>query len=150
MNTPVTVRQASVHDLPALVPLFDGYRRFYDRESDVAGAHAFLRDRFAHAESVVFLAFNGEEAVGFTQLYPSFSSASMARTFILNDLFVREDARRNGVAEALIQAAAAFARAVGAVRLTLSTAETNATAQAVYESLGWRRDVQFRVYHLAL
>lgn len=150
MNTTVTVRQATVQDLPTLALLFDGYRRFYERESDAAGAHAFLRDRFLHAESVIFLAFDGETPVGFTQLYPSFSSVSMARIFILNDLFVREHARRKGAAGALIEAAAAFAKTVGAVRLTLSTAETNVVAQALYESLGWRRDEQFRVYHLAL
>ncbi len=150
MNNIVTVRQASVHDLSALVPLFDGYRCFYGRESDVTAAQSFLRDRFSHAESVVFLAFNGQDPVGFTQLYPSFSSATMARIFILNDLYVREDARRSGAASALIGAAAEFAKAVGAVRLTLSTAATNTSAQAVYESLGWRRDEQFWVYNLML
>jgi GNAT superfamily N-acetyltransferase len=150
MNATVTVRQATVHDLAVLAPLFDGYRCFYERESDLAGAHAFLRDRFSNAESVIFLAFDGQEPVGFTQLYPSFSSASMARIFILNDLFIREDARRNGGAKALIRASAEFAKAVGAVRLTLSTAATNVSAQAVYESLGWRRDEQFRVYNLML
>lgn len=147
---PITVRQATVFDLQELVPLFDGYRQFYERPSDVSGAEAFLLERFRHAESVVFLAHAGSEPVGFTQLYPSFSSASMARIYILNDPFVREDARGQGVSRKLIAAAAEFARAVGAVRLTLSTAVTNTHAQAVYESLGWRRDAQFHVYHFAL
>src|SRR5262249_40869168 len=113
------VRQATIFDLPVLAPLFDGYRVFYERASDVAGPHAFLLDRFKHAESVIFLAQLGAEPVGFVQLYPSFSSASMARIFILNDLFVREDSRGNGVGKELIEAAADFARAAGAVRMTL-------------------------------
>lgn len=146
----LTARQATVSDLQELVPLFDGYRQFYERPSDVSGARAFLLERFRHAESVVFLAHLGSEPVGFTQLYPSFSSASMARIFILNDLFVREDARGKGVSRKLIGAATDFARAVGAARLVLSTAVTNTHAQAVYESLGWRRDEQFHVYNFAL
>lgn len=148
--TTVSVRQATILDLHELVPLFDGYRQFYKRPSDVAGAHAFLLDRFKHAESAIFLACEGSEPVGFTQLYPSFSSASMARIFILNDLFVREDARGKGVGRKLIGAAAEFAKAVGAVRLTLSTALTNTDARAVYESLGWQLDTQFCVYNFAL
>lgn len=146
----VTVRQASILDLPELVPLFDGYRRFYERASDVAGARAFLRERLDQAQSVIFLAHDGGEPIGFTQLYPSFSSASMARIFILNDLFVREDARGKGAARQLIGHAGDFARAAGAVRLTLSTALTNVRAQAVYESLGWQRDQSFCVYNFAL
>ncbi|AEG94343.1 GNAT family N-acetyltransferase [Ramlibacter tataouinensis] len=150
MANELAVRQATIHDVPALVPLFDGYRRFYKRPSDPAGAHAFLLERFQHAQSVIFLAFDNEQALGFTQLYPSFSSAAMARIYILNDLFVREESRGIGIGKALMQAAAEFARAAGAVRLTLSTAVTNTHAQGVYESLGWNRDQQFYVYNLAL
>ncbi len=146
----ITVRQATLFDLHELVPLFDSYRQFYERPSDMAGAHAFLLDRFKHAESTVFLAHEGVEPVGFTQLYPSFSSASMARIFILNDLFVREEARGKGVGGKLIGMAGEFAKAASAVRLTLSTALTNTRAQGVYESLGWRPDQQFRVYNFAL
>lgn len=150
MQDALTVRQATIHDLPVLVPLFDGYRRFYQRPSDPAGAHTFLLERFRHAQSVVFLAFKAEQALGFTQLYPSFSSAGMARTYILNDLFVQEDARGSGVGTALMRAAADFATATGALRLTLSTDIANTRAQGVYESFGWKRDQQFHVYHLML
>ena len=73
----------------------------------------------------------------------------MARIFILNDLFVREEARGKGAGRKLIGMAGEFAKAAGAVRLTLSTALTNTRAQAVYESLGWRPDQQFCVYHFA-
>ena len=145
----VAVRQAVFADLGALVPLFDAYRQFYGQAGDLAGAKAFLRDRFEHAQSVVFIAEEGGRAVGFTQLYPSFSSVSMARTFVLNDLFVAPDRRRQGIGEMLLQSAAEFARNVGAVRLTLSTAVANAAAQALYESAGWRRDEKFYVYNLA-
>ena len=146
----IDVRQATIVDLPDIVPLFDGYRQFYERPGDMAGAHAFLLERVRHAQSVVFLAREGGTPVGFTQLYPSFSSASMARIFVLNDLFVKDDVRGKGVGRSLLGAAAEFGKAAGAVRLTLSTALTNSRAQAVYESLGWQRDQQFCTYNLAL
>jgi len=146
----ITVRQAVLTDLEALVPLFDGYRQFYGRASDPDAARKFLMARFNHHESVLFIAHDGDTPVGFTQLYPSFSSVSLARVFILNDLYVHEHARRKGVASKLMGEAAEFARSLSTVRLSLSTATTNDTAQALYQALGWKRDEQFHVYHLAI
>ena len=149
MNT-LTVRQAVLADLEALAPLFDGYRQFYGQPSDISAAHAFLRARFEHGESFVFVALDGDTPVGFTQLYPSFSSVSLARIFVLNDLFVHECARRKGVASKLLSAATEFAQALGAVRVSLSTAISNKSAQALYQAAGWTRDEQFLVYHLPI
>lgn len=146
----LTVRQATLSDLEALVPLFDDYRQFYGRTSDVQAARGFLKARFNHGESTLFIAFEGNTPVGFSQLYPSFSSASLARTFVLNDLFVVEFARRKGVASKLMSAAVEFASVLGAVRISLSTATNNETAQALYQSAGWKRDEQFLVYHFAI
>jgi len=146
----ITVRQATLADLDALIPLFDGYRQFYGRPADSIAAREFICARFNHGESVLFIAHDDENPIGFSQLYPSFSSVSLARVFVLNDLFVHEKARRNGVGTKLIAAATDFAKTVGAIRLTLSTATTNAVAQSVYAAAGWKRDEQFRVYHLAL
>jgi len=147
----IQVRQASVTDLEALVPLFDGYRQFYGKPGDLPLARAFLLERFEHNQSVIFIATQPDgSAVGFTQLYPSFSSVSAARTFLLNDLFVAPAARRSGVGIKLLEAAAQFGRAVGAIRLSLSTATDNKSAQALYVSQGWVRDSQFDVYSLSL
>ncbi len=146
----ITIRQAVLPDLDLIVPLFDGYRQFYGRDSNPEGARNFLRERFNHGESIVFLAFEGEVPVGFTQLYPSFSSQLMARSYVLNDLFVAPQGRRKGVGTALLSAAVKYASNIGAVRVSLATAVTNATAQAVYEAAGWKRDEQFLVYHFAL
>ena len=149
MNT-LTVRQAVLADLEALAPLFDGYRQFYGQPSDISAAHAFLRARFEHGESFVFVALDGDTPVGFTLLYPSFSSVSLARIFVLNDLFVHECARRKGVASKLLSAATEFAQALGAVRVSLSTAVSNESAQAVYQAAGWTRDQQFLIYHFPI
>lgn len=148
----VNVRQATVDDLDLIVPLFDAYRQFYRQPSDAEGARRFLLKRFEHNQSVIFLALDDGDgdAIGFTQLYPSFSSASIARIFILNDLFVAPDARGRGVGSALLDAAAGYGRRVGAIRLALSTELSNTTAQAVYEKMGWQRDNVFCVYQLPL
>ncbi len=146
----ITVRQATIHDLDLIAPLFDGYRQFYGQPADIGAAQRFLRERFQHHESVVLLAVNETgEGAGFVQLYPLFSSVRAARTYLLNDLFVAPASRRRGVAAALMHEAVDYARAVGAVGMSLSTAHTNAAAQRLYESLGWKRDEQFRGYSLA-
>ncbi len=135
-----TIRRASAADLDALVPLFDAYRVFYAQPSDPVRARDFLEARFANGESVVLLAERGASAVGFTQLYPIFSSVRTARTWLLNDLFVADGARRGGVARALLDAAAAFARGQGAAGLALETTRDNAPARALYRAAGWHED----------
>ncbi|NRF71441.1 GNAT family N-acetyltransferase [Aquincola sp. S2] len=143
----VSVRQAVLSDLEDLVPLFDQYRRFQGQPSDPAAARAFLSERFDHGESVVFIAHDGTIPVGFAQLYPSFSSVSLSRVFVLNDLFVHESGRRKGVASRLLGAIEAYALAVGATRLSLNVARNNGSAQELYVSQGWKPDEQFYAYH---
>lgn len=77
-----------------IAPLFDAYRQFYGQTPDLEGARQFLFERLQGGESVIFAVMEGENALGFTQLYPSFSSVSMKPIWILNDLFVVEKARR--------------------------------------------------------
>lgn len=147
----VLVRPASVFDLDAIVPLFDAYRQFYGRVSDPPGARAFLLERFEHQQSLILLALSDRgDAIGFTQLYPSFSSTAMARIYVLNDLFVAPSARRRRVGSRLLEAAESHARAVGAVRLSLSTGIGNVDAQALYAASGWERDAQFLVFQKVL
>lgn len=146
----INVRQAVLSDIEALASLFDGYRQFYGCSSDLDAARTFLLARFNHGESVLFVAHEGSVLIGFAQLYPSFSSASLARTFVVNDIFVSKSARRKGVGTLLLAAVAEFAQSLGAVRLSLSTATTNETAQALYQATGWKRDEQFIVYHYVI
>ena len=146
----IVTRQATIFDIDLLVPLFDGYRRFYRQPSEPDRIRRFLLDRFEHSQSTIFVAIRNGTSIGFTQLYPSFSSAALARIYVLNDLFVDPAARRSGAGTALLEAAADFARRVGAVRLVLSTELTNTSAQGLYEKLGWGRNTEFCTYQLAL
>ena len=136
----VTVTHAQPSDLDALAVLFDAYRQFYGQPSDVAAAREWLRSRLRFGESKVLLARRDGEAAGFAQLYPTFSSVRLARTWILNDLFVLPATRRQGIARSLLDAAAAFAREDGAAGIQLETARDNAAARATYRGAGWRED----------
>ena len=147
MTKPLSTVTATLDTLENLIPLFDAYRVFYGADSDRAAARAFLLERFVLRESVVFLAYQGEQAVGFTQLYPLFSSTAMQRTWLLNDLYVAPELRGQRVGEALIERALEHARISGAARVELSTAHTNLSGQKLYERMGFeRRDTQFRTY----
>ena len=109
-----------------------------------------MNERLKNRESVIFLAVEGDEALGFTQLYPTFSSTTLRPMWILNDLFVAPLRRKSGVARALMMRARQFGMEHQAVELMLETATDNLNAQRLYESLGWKRDTGFYTYHLHL
>jgi ribosomal protein S18 acetylase RimI-like enzyme len=132
--------QAGSEHLEDAAILFDAYRCFYGQTSNVEAARVFITERFKQKDSVLFLAYHADKAVGFTQLYPSFSSVGMQRTWILNDLYVLDSARKSGVATSLLQHAQKYGIDTNAARLTLATAPDNEPAQALYQKLGWVTD----------
>ena len=137
--------------LDAIARLFDAYRVFYGQPSDPAGSRQFIGRRMENGDSRVLCALDGAEAVvGFTQLYPCFSSVGMERIWILNDLFVDPSTRNKGVGRMLLAAARDHAIASGAIRLELATQKTNTAAQSLYESTGWIREEAFYRYELPL
>jgi ribosomal protein S18 acetylase RimI-like enzyme len=144
------IRRAIPSDVDVLAPLFDAYRGFYGRPPDPPLTRRFLSERLTRGESVILLAVDETTLCGFTQLYPLFSSLRCRPIWILSDLFVAPDRRGGGVGRSLMEAAHAFARAQGAASIELDTAHTNTAAQALYESLGYERDLEFRHYGLSL
>ncbi len=139
-----TLRLATPADLDVAARLFDAYRQFYAQPPDLARAHRFLAERLGAADTAVILALGADgRGLGFTHLFPSFTSVGTARLMILNDLFVAPEARGRGVGGALLGAAEAHARASGAVRLVLQTAADNAAAQRLYDRAGWTPDAAF-------
>lgn len=156
-RTPLAVRRAGHADLAALSDLFDAYRGFYGQAPDPLRVRDYLAERLAREEAVAFLAeaapaaddaigatadadHAARPALGFTMLYPMFSSVSTGRVYILNDLFVASTTRRRGVGLALLTAARDFARERGALRLMLETARDNHAAQALYRRAGWSEE----------
>ncbi|MEY4562803.1 MAG: hypothetical protein RLZZ618_2080 [Pseudomonadota bacterium] len=145
--TSLRIHIATLADLDQVAPLFNAYRQFYEQPADLALARRFIAERLVRDESVILLAVNADgEALGFSQLYPSFCSVDAAPIFVVYDLFVAPVARRSGAGRALLLAAEAHAAAEGKVRLDLTTARTNRAAQSLYESLGWVRDDVFLAY----
>ena len=146
---PLQIKRAALEDVAAIAPLFDAYRMFYKQSSDIGAAAQFLNDRIILDESVIYFAETDGGVTGFCQLYPIFSSVSLKRAWLLNDLFVEPSARGKGVATALLQAAKAFGWNTEAKWLLLQTGADNKTAQAVYEKNGWQKVTDY-FYEMSL
>ncbi|UTR06785.1 GNAT family N-acetyltransferase [Alkalihalobacillus sp. LMS6] len=142
--------QATKDDLTGVSLLFNQYRMFYNQLDDMNGAKSYIRERLQQGDSIIFVMKEGDTYLGFTQLYPTFSSISMKKAWILNDLYVHEEARGKGVAESLLNRAKAFALETEAVSIALSTAPDNLPAQQLYEKIGYERDEKFYHYELNL
>ncbi|AZB41669.1 GNAT family N-acetyltransferase [Bacillus sp. FJAT-42376] len=127
------VIKASIENIGDIVPLFNEYRLFYKQKEDLDGARQFIAERLEKNESVIFLAEDEHGYAGFVQLYPSFTSVGMSRTWILNDLYVQGRARNRGAGQMLIDRAADWCRETGAIRLNLETGAENTGAQRLYE-----------------
>ena len=134
------IRRAKKKDIEDLSILFDKYRIFYKQRSDVDKARSFLKKRMKRKETVIFVAEERDELIGFTQLFPIFSSVSMKRTWLLNDLYVNEKSRGIGAATKLLGAARDFGAETNSKWLLLQTAADNFTAQKVYEKNGWVKE----------
>ena len=146
----MTIRKAVIEDIDSLSVLFDQYRIFYKQTPNLAGAKQFLTERIKQKESVIFVAVLDKIMVGFTQLYPVFSSVGMKSAWLLNDLFVAEEARGSGAADALLKAARDMGADTSSSWLLLQTATTNHRAQRVYERNGWERDYDYYSYYFRL
>ncbi len=123
-----------------IAPLFDAYRIWYKQVPDITAARLYIKERLTNSESVIFIAFEDGHAAGFTQLYPIFSSISMKKAWLLNDLFVNEDHRKKGIAVLLLERAKQLGRETNSKFLLLETATDNAAARTVYEKNGWQQE----------
>ncbi len=144
--------QATLEHLDLLTPLFIKYREFYGELPFPDSSRKFLETHLKRKESVIYLALADDEdkLLGYCQLFPSYSSLSLKRVWILNDIFVAEDARRMLVADRLLQTAKQMAKETNAVRMRVATSVDNEVAQKVYESIGFREDTKFKNYILEL
>jgi len=135
----LTIVKADENHLAEVAPLFDQYRIFYQQESNKQAALQFLKERIKSNESIIFIAYLNDVAVGFTQLYTSFSSVSLKAVFILNDLYVSQSHRSKGIGEALLLKAKELCKDKKYKGLALETGIEN-PAQQLYEKLGWKKD----------
>ena len=151
------VKRINSHEASLVTDLFDKYRMFYKQPSDITLAQTFIPDRLENNESIIFVAVvrndDNETPVGFTQLYPGFSSVRAIKNWILNDLYVDTGFRKQGIGETLIKSAMEFAKKEGAKYVELSTAVDNYTAQSLYTAIGFKKqepDKNFISYRISL
>lgn len=142
--------KAGIADVGAAAPLFAAYREFYGEPFDLEASREFLTRRVVRSESVLIMARDDGRCVGLVQVYPAFSSTTLAPIWILNDLFVDEAARGSGVVDQLLTTTADLALAAGCVSIELATQHSNTRAQAVYARHGYVVDEEFLHYEKAL
>ena len=135
--------------------LFDKYRVFYKQQFDIELAKNFIQTRLDNNESVIFVAVVDEisKPVGFTQLYAKYSSARAVKNWILNDLYVDKEYRKQGIGEKLIKTAMNFAKENNAKFVELSTAVDKYTAQSLYKQIGFEKqnpETDFYTYRISL
>jgi GNAT superfamily N-acetyltransferase len=149
MNS-TTIRRGNIADLHGLATLFDAYRVFYGKQSDIRSASEFLTDRLKNNESVIFVAEANGKPVGFTQLYPLFSSVRMKKLWLLNDLYVDESFRGRGISVQLLDAAKELCRETGACGMYLETAKSNEIGNGLYPRAGFTLNDEHNFYDWAV
>lgn len=145
------VRRATEADLPALGKLgaslllthyaFDPDRFMAPPGDPESGYAWFLGTQLKEDDVAVFVAERHSTIIGYVYagLEPqSWKELREAAGFI-HDVVVAPAAQRHGIASALIEAACAWFRSVGAPRVVLWTAEKNEGAQRLFARLGFRR-----------
>ena len=144
---PAEVEIAPIHveEFEQLLPLIAAYQRFYEvEEIDEERNRAFFRRFLGPSEDGLLLGAHSEgRLVGYACLYWHFSSLEACESVLMNDLFVDESARGQGVGRTLIEAAAEVARERGVPFVEWSTAPDNRTAQRLYDSTGAERSEWF-------
>ncbi len=144
-------RKAEIKDLDNLSVLFDNYRIFYRKETDIESAQNFLKDRISKNDSEIFVAENTEhQLVRFVQLYPLFSSVRMKKLWLLNDLFVNYDYRKKGISLGLIDKAKELVEKSGACGMYLETEKSNLVGNNLYPKAGFElnNDSNFYEWYL--
>jgi len=145
---PLAVRTASLKDLEAIAPLFDAYRRFFTQKPDLETSRRFLGERLERGESVVLAAFERDEAAGFLQLYPLFSSWYCKRQWFLSDLYVDERFRKRGIGKRLVSACIDYAKRSGARAILVELPFSEPHLVKFYGELGFAKDDVFELYRL--
>ena len=140
------IRKASQEDLVQLSQLFDEYRMFYHKTSDLSGAQQFLSERIEKNDSEIFVAEDEGELVGFVQLYPLFSSTRMKRYWLLNDLYINPNSRGKGFSKALIDEAKELCTTSNSCGMYLVTSKENMIGNQLYPSAGFKKYDEVNFY----
>src|SRR5215831_3967710 len=128
----------------AIVDLIDAYSR--DAMGDGKPLPDDVKIRLvpglrAHPTTIAFLAYDGARAIGIALCFRGFSSFKAKPLINIHDIAVLPEYRGKGIGRQLLEAVADYARSLDCCKLTLETQEHNYTAQKLYRSVGFARDV---------
>lgn len=142
----IEIKKATLDHLPQLVTTFDAYRVWYRKESNLQEATSFLSERIKKEESVIFVALENNDVLGFTQLYPLFSSTRMKRLWLLNDLFIHKQYRGKGISKQLIDAAKDLCKKTNGCGVMLETEISNTIGNKLYPATGFELNTEHNFY----
>ncbi|TYP77385.1 GNAT family N-acetyltransferase [Aquimarina intermedia] len=143
----MNIRKATPDDIIPLSVLFDAYRVFYKKKSDPEAAQNFLKERITQNDSEILVCETAEGIlVGFTQLYPLFSSRRMQKLWLLNDLFVDQEYRGQGLSIQLIDRAKQLVGDTNACGMYLETEKSNFIGNALYPRAGFTHNANSNFY----
>ena len=134
------VREAKLSDLENLSDLFNSYRMFYGKKSDLKVANEFLRSRIENKDSKIFVCDLNNEFCGCVQLYPIFSSTRVSKYWLLNDLFVDIKKRGKGYSKLLIDRSKELVIESKACGMMLETEKSNDIGNMLYPSTGFKKN----------
>lgn len=145
------IKKATFKNLDPISKMFDDYRVFYRKSPDINLSRRFISDRLIKKDSCILIAISSSgKIMGFTQLYPSFSSVAAKKIFVLNDLFVNDEFRRMGVAKKLIEESIGMARKLHCARVDLATEKINKGAQKLYYTMGFVENYGYKYYNKSI
>ena len=150
MSDELLIKIAQPDDFEKIGEVFDLYRQFYKKKSNIEECKNYIHERLINNEAQIFYIENEKECMGMTQLYTTFDSLELSKKIILYDLYVRSEYRNKGIGRMLMNAAKSFAEKKGVTSIELSTSIANKNAQSLYESLEYQRDTEYYDYYLQI
>jgi len=132
------IREAKSSDINQLSKLFNSYRMFYGKESNIDISKEFLDSRIINKDSIIYVCEVGNNIIGFVQLYPLFSSTRVSKYWLLNDLFVDDKERGNGYSKLLIERAKKLVIESKACGMMLETEKSNNIGNKLYPITGFK------------
>lgn len=142
-------RKAEIEDIEPLSQLFHSYRQLsvsLDNAALPRESQAWIQSILTQDNGVFIIAVSEHEILGFVTLYLGFSSISLSNYWVLNDLYVIDEARGLGLGRALMEQAEKYAQRTHAKGIELETSLENTVAQSLYEDLGYLENKRYKRY----
>lgn len=148
----MTIRRARPDDAAAFVSLVCALAEFEKLPPPGEGAQKRLVEHAfgEHPKFELFVAELDGEIVAYAAVFVTYSTFRALPSLYLEDLFVHPDARRRGIATAMMKHLREEAVARGCGRLEWTVLDWNEGAQKLYDGLGAAMLDEWRIMRVAL